>query len=118
MRKAIAIGLYGLSMLGVGACADRNARTLPSPVDARAPDVGSAASVAAFPAAPLASASVPAPVPAAKAEWIEAIRLERWDEAQTLLDALPESDRNRPELRFSRARVEFERRDAGKGGEF
>jgi soluble lytic murein transglycosylase len=118
VRKAIAIGLCGLSMLGVGACADRNARTLPSPVDARAPDVGSAAPVAAFPAAPLASASVPAPVPAAKAEWIEAIRLERWDEAQTLLDALPESDRNRPELRYARARVAFERGDAAKAVEY
>ncbi|MBK9264837.1 MAG: transglycosylase SLT domain-containing protein [Polyangiaceae bacterium] len=123
MRKAVAIGLCGGLTLVASACADRSARSLPSSVDARAPEVAPAASVATVPATSVsaalsASASLPPAQETTRAEWMEAIRIERWDEAQTLLDALPESERNRPDIRYVRGRVAFERGDAAKAVEY
>jgi soluble lytic murein transglycosylase len=39
------------------------------------------------------------------ASWIEAVRLERWADAATLIDALPEASRARPDMRYVRARA-------------
>ncbi len=41
----------------------------------------------------------------AERDWVAAVRLERWAEAATKIDALPESDRNRPEVKYARARA-------------
>src|SRR6185503_16274429 len=49
--------------------------------------------------APALSASA-APAAADERSWIDAVRLERWAEAATLIDALPEADRARPEMRY------------------
>lgn len=119
MRKAVAIGLCGIWALVASSCADRNARSLPSPVDAPGPDAAPS-SVAEVPAASASSAAVLIPSPerlsqkpdATRAQWMEAIRVERWDEAQKLLDSLSEAERNRPEIRYVRGRVAFERGDA------
>lgn len=61
--------------------------------------------------APPALASTPPEADAAAgvpevvtAEWTEAIRLQRWDEAQRLIDALGPK-RDRPEIKYARARV-------------
>lgn len=37
--------------------------------------------------------------------WAEAVRMERWAEAASLIDALPEAERSRPEMRYVRARA-------------
>src|SRR6185312_8708516 len=37
--------------------------------------------------------------------WREAVRLERWSEAATLIDALPDDARARPDMRYVRARA-------------
>src|SRR5262249_41021425 len=37
--------------------------------------------------------------------WADAVRLERWSEAATLIDALPDQEKMRPEVRYVRARV-------------
>ncbi|MFW5739909.1 MAG: transglycosylase SLT domain-containing protein [Myxococcota bacterium] len=44
-------------------------------------------------------------------DWVEAVRLERWKRAAALIDALPEQDRSRPEVRYVRARVAFALKD-------
>lgn len=75
--------------------------------------------------APALSASVMSPLAESlsqklsvtRAQWIEAIRLERWNEAQKLLDALEAAEQNRSEIRYVRGRVAFERGDAGKAVE-
>lgn len=119
MRKAIAIGLYGIWTLVLGGCADRNARSLPSPVEAYAPDATASAVVEA--PAPSGSSALDLAAPAerlsqkpeaTRAQWMEAIRVERWDDAQRLLDTLGDAEKNRPEIRYVRGRVAFERGDA------
>jgi len=73
------------------------------------------------PLAPETSASASAPkvasvvavdasVPSAGA-WADAIREERWDDAWTLLAALPESDRAQPEVRYALARTALAKND-------
>jgi soluble lytic murein transglycosylase len=50
-------------------------------------------------------ADVDAAPPHARAPWAEAVRLERWDEAEQGIGALTEAERARPEVRFAHARV-------------
>ncbi len=77
------------------------------------------------PAAALASALAPAPALAAppastpalalalaSASWPALVRGEQWDAAWTELQALPDSDKARPEIRYVRARVALSRADA------
>jgi soluble lytic murein transglycosylase len=56
-----------------------------------------------------AIAALPAEVP-----WIEAVRLERWSDAGARLDALPEGDRQKPEMRYVRARAAIGSGDAAR----
>src|SRR5262249_53176736 len=52
------------------------------------------------------SANSPAPPPApAEPAYKVALRLERWREAEQLLDALDPAEKGKPEMRFVRARV-------------
>ena len=119
--KAVAISLCGIMSLVASGCADRTARSLPSPADAPAPDAATSATVEA----PEASASAMSalveslsPKPdASRASWTAAIRLERWSEAQTLLESLSDAERNRAEIRYVRGRVAFEAGDAAKAVE-
>ncbi len=121
LRKAIAIGLCGIWTLVASGCADRNARSSPAPVDARPGEIDASP----FVEAPAVSASGMFPAAeslsekpsATRAQWIEAIRLERWDAAQKLLDALDAPEQNRLEIRYVRGRVAFERGDAAKAVE-
>ncbi len=46
--------------------------------------------------------------------WVEAVRLERWTEAAALIDALPEPTRERPALRYVRARAAVGTGDAAR----
>jgi len=45
----------------------------------------------------------------ASASWTEAIRADRWDDADALLAALPAAEQARPEIRYARARVALAR---------
>ena len=77
---------------------------------------------------PLLSGTAPAPqgtllpgapaqvVPAAPA-WVEAVRLERWADAVPLLDALPEAERARAEIRYVRARAAIGTGDGARANE-
>ncbi len=75
-----------------------------------APAAGSAAPALAH-AAPAPSASVTVAIPPAQ-PYAALVRAERWADAHTALEALPEGQRNEPELRFVRARVALEVDDA------
>jgi soluble lytic murein transglycosylase len=96
---SLALVLAPLSLLG--ACAEHR---LPSPTPS-----GTVPSLEA--PAPESAAIAPSSAPeAAKDEaragsWVEAVRLERWSEAASLIDALPEAERARPEMRYVRARA-------------
>ena len=56
-----------------------------------------------------AVAALPVEIP-----WIEAVRLERWSEAGARLDALSEGDRQKPEMRYVRARAAIGAGDAAR----
>jgi soluble lytic murein transglycosylase len=66
-------------------------------------------SAAELASAPVAPAQAPddagAPAVSAAPAWLEAVRLERWTEAASQLDALPEAELARPALRFVRAKA-------------
>jgi soluble lytic murein transglycosylase len=49
--------------------------------------------------------------PATPATWVQLVREERWEPAEAAIDALPDADRNKPEVRFARASVAFVRGD-------
>ena len=44
-------------------------------------------------------------------DWVEAVRLERWSRAATLIDALPDESKRQPEMRYVRARIALAQRD-------
>lgn len=116
MRKAVATCIAAIWTLVTLGCADRNARTLPTPVDPSLPDAAPSVFVSASlpdaaPDPPTADRLSQKPE-ASRAQWMQAVRLERWDDAHTLLDALPEPERARSEIRYLRGRVAFERGDA------
>lgn len=118
MRKAgaLAIGITAIWTLAMFGCADRNARTLPTPAEPTLPDATPSASTEVTSPPAVSASSLPEslsrkPEPS-RAQWMEAVRLERWDDAHKLLDALPEPERARPDIRYLRGRVAFERGDA------
>jgi soluble lytic murein transglycosylase len=47
----------------------------------------------------------------APATWVQLVREERWAPAAAAIDALPEADRNKPEVRYARAAVALARGD-------
>ncbi|HET7543928.1 MAG TPA: transglycosylase SLT domain-containing protein [Polyangiaceae bacterium] len=81
-----------------------------------APGAGASVSVALSQVVPAAVASVsaapPPATPASSAGYAALVRAERWAEARAALDALPETERAQPEVRFVRARVALELDDA------
>ena len=73
---------------------------------------GSAVSTDAATIALAASVSGPAAVDAsAPLGWPESVRLERWDEAWRGLEALADGEKEKPEIRYVRARVALARKD-------
>ena len=90
------------------AACDRGAHGAPGTAVSASP------SLAAVTPAPSASASA-APIAAvapSTASYAALVRAERWADARTALDALPEAERTQPEVRFVRARVALELDDA------
>lgn len=86
------------------AACDRGAQGAPGP--SVAPPLAHSA-----PAVSLVSAT-PSAAPAPAGGFAALVRAERWPDAHTALEALPESERSQPELRFVRARVALEVDDA------
>ncbi|MEB2321809.1 MAG: tetratricopeptide repeat protein, partial [Sorangiineae bacterium] len=102
MRALRAVGVW---VLFAGACA----RSSPAGAGEAGPQSTPPAAKAmkAAPSAVASSASAPAvaDAPPVGGAWAEALRMERWEEAATLIDALPEASRNAPGVRYARARV-------------
>jgi soluble lytic murein transglycosylase len=71
----------------------------------------SSATAAAHASAPGSPATV-APINTADPPWPALVRDERWDAAWRALEALPDSEKARPEVRYVRARVDLARDDA------
>lgn len=89
----------------------------------RHPSTGVAAEASASPPATLAAAIAPIgspslaePAPSAEpvpaGDWVEAVRMERWDDAWSALDALPKQTLAKPKMRLVRARIALARGDA------
>src|SRR5438067_1151277 len=74
-----------------------------------APDASSPSADGATDAAIDASADDAAS--SAPATWVQLVREERWAAAGAAIDALPDGERNKPEVRFARAAVAFTRGD-------
>jgi soluble lytic murein transglycosylase len=98
MRARVPLAL-ALALAAAG-CAERRFAGPPPPGDAPPPGSTTAGGDEATTGAPSASASAQA-VPS----WIDSVRLERWGEAAARIDALPEAMRERPEVRYARARA-------------
>jgi len=98
-------GLWAWVLL---AACDRGAHGAPGadPSALPPPSYTAPAAVASASAAPLAPAS------SSNAGYAALVRAERWADAGKILDALPEPERTKPEVRFVRARVALELDDA------
>jgi soluble lytic murein transglycosylase len=83
-----------LVVLLLGGCAERRFAG-PPPPSSDAPPASAAEP----------EAVVPPEDAGAGLSWIDAVRLERWSEASTLLEALPEPVKSRPDMRYVRARA-------------
>lgn len=119
MKRSLARSLVCLAViagLSLPACAERKVAGPPTPLASGAP--GAAANTAEGASS---AATTPAPDTSATTtqdtrpkQWADAVRNERWSEAADLLDALPESERARPEIRYVRARAALATKDAAR----
>jgi soluble lytic murein transglycosylase len=107
-RSRAAVLGVGLVLLACGACGRAEVTPSPSP----APNPAPPPVVASAPAAPSAVASALPAVPGALIPWSVLVRDEEWDASWRALDALPDGDKARPEVRYVRARVALARGDA------
>jgi soluble lytic murein transglycosylase len=109
--KRISIGLIVLGAVGFASCA----RSVPPPGETTTNAEAGTTPEASAAAPASASAAAPAPAPAAvddsAARVADAVRVERWDEAEALIGALSEPERARAEMRYLRGRVALARGD-------
>jgi soluble lytic murein transglycosylase len=113
MRRTIS--LFSVSLAALTGCAEHRFAGPPPAESTSRPFPGLEA------AAPAESALLPGATPEAaialipaEVPWIEAVRLERWSDAGARLDALPEGDRQKPEMRYVRARAAIGAGDAAR----
>jgi soluble lytic murein transglycosylase len=119
MRRTLS--LFSVALVALGGCAEHRIAGPPPAESTSRPFPGLEGATPAEPsllpgAAPEAAGSAAiaaAPLPA-ETSWIEAVRLERWADAATRIDALPEGDRTRPEMRYVRARAAIGAGDAAR----
>lgn len=103
-RGAGAIALIAGAIVGLAGCADTAAMgPPPTPSSAGLPPAPALAQAAEATSA--AAQDAAAPDATAERGWIEAMRLERWAEAAPKIDALPAAERDRPEVKYARARA-------------
>ena len=99
--RSVALAAFG--QLAVG-CGCTKSTSSPPPSEA-SPTLSASAARGSQPPPGLApSVSAGAPL-GAPGTWVEAVRLERWDDAARLIDALPATEREAGELRYVRARA-------------
>jgi soluble lytic murein transglycosylase len=87
--------------LQAASCGRGDTPTAPPVVASAAPKVADAA--------PEAAASSSDASAAIGGDWATAVRLDRWEEAQKLLDALPADEKEKPEIKYVRARTALAR---------
>ncbi len=104
----------GLALVVACCVACGRAQGTPAPAPALAPAPASAPPLASASASAPAtdSASALAPELISDTPWPALVRDEEWDAAWRALEALPDGDRSRPEVRYVRARVALARGDA------
>ena len=117
MRRTIS--LVSVSLAALAGCAEHRVAGPPPAESTSRPFPGLEAPAAAdMPLLPGASpesfGGQPASASTAPMSWIEAVRLERWSDAGARLDALPEGDRLKPEMRYVRARAAIGASDAAR----
>ena len=101
--------LFVLALTLPLACAERKI--------AGPPPSQSTASVLTGPApieSTIVEAAPPPPAPVLEKTWQEAVRVERWGEAAELLDALSETELQKPKIKYVRARVAIAMHDEAK----
>ncbi len=103
-----------LSLVASGACARRDPPSLNGVHPASSSVAARTGVLAAIAGEGDGASSLMGDAAAPAGPWAEAVRLEKWDEAALAIDALPESDRARPEVRYVRARVGLERGEHAK----
>lgn len=107
-RRVLGVGVMLAVAFAVaacsGGCAEKAALGPPPSPSAAGVATGVSLSQAAAWASGTADASAPAS-PEAERDWVAAVRLERWSEAAAKIDALPDAERARPEVKYARARA-------------
>lgn len=96
-----------LCALALAACARKDAKSSPAPqADATTiPQEGDDAAAEGGGAAPEGGRATLGELEGARLPWTEAIRAERWKEAEQSIASLPEGEQRKPEVRFARAQV-------------
>ena len=117
MRRTLSF--FSVSVAALTSCAEHRIAGQPPAESTSRPFPGleapAAAETSLLPGAGPEAAGVAAiPLVPAEMSWIEAVRLERWSDAATRLDALPEDDRLKPEMRYVRARAAIGESDAAR----
>lgn len=124
--RLLVVGLAAVSPLDLAGCAEpKAAGPLPSQSTAAilSPPTSASPAGATSGATPEAQGSAPAAqtsdggAAATPTAWIEAVRLDRWAEAAALIDALPEAERDKPEIRYVRARAALFAKDAARAAQ-
>lgn len=120
MRHTLALGLIGLTTLALSGCAEHTAAQ-PPPSQSTGVIAAPKAPAEASPGAPsgetqatAAATTAAAASAVSAAQWADAVRMERWADAAGLLDALPEAEREKPEIRYVRARVAIGAKDSAR----
>ena len=108
VRRLTSSKAFALALVGIG-CGRHEPAPAPQ-VSTSAASSAAAQADAEGAAGAKADAAVLA-VPSALG-WADAIRLERWDEAERGLDALSDADKARADIRYARARTAIARGDA------
>jgi soluble lytic murein transglycosylase len=109
-KFVVPLSLAALSVGWTAACAEQRV-TGPPPSQSTARPFESAS---AAPTVQVAEAAPPPSPPVLEKTWQEAVRVERWSEAAEMIDALPDADQGRPEIKYVRARVAIALGDGGR----
>ena len=108
LSAALAIG----GVISVG-CAEARPMGPPPPATNASATVATSSPALAVTATSTSTGEDAAPAKAER-DWVAAVRLERWSEAATKIDALSEVVRSRPEVKYARARAALGSGDAAK----
>ncbi len=108
MGRLSALGLFLL----LGACAGHSQGLACAKKDV-SPD-GTSSTPPEPPSAAVEADTAPPAKPEEKLTWVEAVRLERWADAARIIDALPDPDQKKADVRYVRARAAMMLDDHGR----